>query len=392
MFRGPELSRLATMLMLAIMLAVLIPLVRNRPDLFKFLSAVTKEGQKDDASDLPSDKKAKERSSEKKPAASEAGDDEKTSTAKSATLKAKSPDKASSSENASAPESDPPTPKPEGGSKSDTPTKSADPVTPPKSLADAPPPPTTDEDLKAAQLKELLSIVKTDRALQIHPREMPAYYHLLKMAREQVPEELEKVARANPKFNEFFTAADKHRGELVQLELNVRRIDRHEVTEENVAELKELYEVWGWTSEAKAWLYVGVVPELPAGMKVGLQEERVTLVGYFFKLQGYHAGDAKPGTRPMPAPMIIGRVIWRPPPPPPKEPWWLWLVFVGVVILIAGVFAARILGSRRRGRSTSSAGNREGTPQWLQQPPTTGEAPAQSRESSPGVDRPPGSA
>jgi hypothetical protein len=335
LFRGAERSRLATLLLLLVMLCVLIPTVRSRTDWFRFFIA------QPDEDGAP----AGDAGSGDKPVAAAKTAAAKTSTAKTDAAKAPAAKSVAAPLGKTTPSDKTAETAPAAKSADPSPAKSADRPAP-KSLADVPPAaPLQDEELEQARLKELLSVV-LDGTLKNNQREMPAYYYLLKKAGSQPPETLRKQAR-EPKFNDFHQFAPEHRGELVRLNLNVRRIDRYSVTEENVAGVKEVYELWGWTEEAKAWLYVAIVPELPAGLKVGPVEERVTLVGYFFKLQAYHAGDAKPGARPMLAPAIIGRVIWRPHPPPAKEPWWMWAVLVGVVVVVVGFLAFRIFGWRR---------------------------------------------
>ena len=69
--------------------------------------------------------------------------------------------------------------------------------------------------------------------------------------------------------------------------------------------LKILYEIWGWTGESQAWLYVVVTPELPAGFPTGNEvSARATCYGYFFKVQGYLEAGAAPRARPLPAPLL----------------------------------------------------------------------------------------
>jgi hypothetical protein len=340
LFRGGERSRLASMCLLLLMLFVLIPLIRQRSDWFEFFVASPPPASPDD------EPKAAKTQAEKSEGQDKKTEDKKTE------------DKPQVEKTKQA---------------SDEPVKSPPSKSPPKSLAEMPaPPPLEGDELQRARIKELLSVV-TDGGEKMAVREMPAYFHLLKLARETSPEVLKEQARVNPKFNDFYQYADKHRGEVVQVELNVRRVDRILIDEENVAEVKEVYELWGWTEEAKAWLYVGIVPELPQGMKVGTLEERVTLVGYFFKLQGYQPGDAKINARPLRAPAIIGRVIWKPPAPPAAtEPWWMWLVLGGLSALIVGFLAIRILGSRRGRRFSDKTASKlpASAPDWLRAAPS----------------------
>jgi hypothetical protein len=323
LFHGSELRRFATMLLLLVMLFFLIPLIRNQPGMFSFLSAVTQEGA---PATGPQGAGAGLAAQGKGPQAEESKTKESTSA--------------------------------------------------PNAPAEAPAPGPVSEDERAqAQLKDWLGIV-TDKSLQMHPRENPAYYRLLKMAKEQTAEQMQQKARRDRRFNDFYTSAAAHRGELVQIELNVRRIVSFPVEEANEAEVAQLYELWGWSEEAKAWLYVAVTPELPDGMPTGTTvEERVTFLGYFFKLQGYHEAGAKPNARPLFAPLLIGRLIWHPAPVrESRDPAWMWYVLAGAVVVIAGIIVVRVFGGRR-GRSTIAEKSRQTPPPaWLQQPMTDAES------------------
>lgn len=73
-------------------------------------------------------------------------------------------------------------------------------------------------------------------------------------------------------------------------------------------------------------------------------KERATLVGYFYKLQGYLEAKAKPRSAPLKAPLLIGLLAWEPntrevTPPPPLE-WnqnWTWLGLGALFIDYLGV-------------------------------------------------------
>ncbi len=338
LFRGMERSRLASMVLLLLMLVVLIPLVRQRTDWFGFFASP----------ELPSSGGAGP------PAEAATGGEDAKSGAKTGVPPGPVA-KSAAAKSLAAQEDRLPVEAPETNSESLGPAESTT--------------PTLSDEEERQRLKDLLSVV-VDGTEKMAAREMPAYFHLLRKVQQELPEDLKTRARFNPKFNDFYQYASKYRGELVRVELNVRRIDRYEVNEENAAGLKEVYELWGWTEEAKAWLYYGIVPELPKGMKTGPVEERVTLVGYFFKLQGYRPGDAKPGDRSMVAPAIIGRIVWKPPAPPAKEPWWMWAAVSGVVVLIVGFLAVRILGMRRRRPGSKPRAETPGSaPDWLRSAP-----------------------
>ncbi|MBX3414847.1 MAG: hypothetical protein KF708_19335 [Pirellulales bacterium] len=190
-----------------------------------------------------------------------------------------------------------------------------------------------------ADLRDELETVE-DRTTSIHPIEMPAYYRLLEWSEAQSDKELLAAARQET-FHDLVHHPAKHRAELVEVKLRVRRALRYELPENNPLHDREVYELWGWPSDSRGWLYVVLTPELPPGVKVGDQiDADVTAVGYFFKLQGYQPAQAKPGATPLVAPLLIGRVIpeRRTPVAVSKNERWA-LVLLGVAAVIA-VFAA----------------------------------------------------
>ena len=156
-------------------------------------------------------------------------------------------------------------------------------------------------------LAELLSLVQ-DNTFEIQQREMPAYWSLMSMVGQATFESMTQEARHDFVFNDFYRHAEKNRGGLASMTLNVRRVQKYAAQEGNAANVKDLYEVWGWSNQAKAWLYVFVTPNLPAGISIGEHvQHRVTFVGYFFKLQAYQPALAKPGDQPLVAPLFVGR-------------------------------------------------------------------------------------
>ena len=188
-----------------------------------------------------------------------------------------------------------------------------------------------------AKLEELLSLV-SDNSFRIHKREMPAYWMLIDQVNHEPIEQLLGKSKVNPRFHDLYTAPSKHRGDLVQIVLNVRRVIPYPIEVENSAGVKKLYELWGWTDEAKAWLYCCITSELPPGFpESGEVIEKATLVGYFFKLQAYQPGGAAPNAKPLVAPLILGRVVWK----NAKEdessssPNWLVYLVCGFGVLVA---------------------------------------------------------
>jgi hypothetical protein len=99
--------------------------------------------------------------------------------------------------------------------------------------------------------------------------------------------------------------------------------------------------VWGWSETSKAWLYVFVTPELPPGLNADTPiNQNAKFAGYFYKMQGYQPGAAKPNAKPELAPLLIGKfeVIKAQSriaagPTTPIE------IIAGAIILIVGVTA-----------------------------------------------------
>ncbi|MGN6137184.1 MAG: hypothetical protein ACTHOU_22085 [Aureliella sp.] len=196
----------------------------------------------------------------------------------------------------------------------------------------------SDEQARQARIKELLSLV-SDNTLFNHKRENPAYFALLKEVLRQTPEQLRSQARDNPRFNDFYRKPAEHRGEVVHLVLNLRRILPIDIHIENEAGVKRIYELWGWTDEAKAFMYCCITPELPPGLpSEGDVDERIEVTGYFFKMQAYQPGDAAPNARNLVAPVVIGRIVSSPKPVAAEGPGlgqWPLVLILGFAIVIA---------------------------------------------------------
>lgn len=205
----------------------------------------------------------------------------------------------------------------------------------------------------------------SDGTLAIQREEMPAYDRLLRWAQQQSTASMLQRADRNVVYTQFVQRPQEWRGRLVALELHIRRILKYERNG------VPLYEVWGWTNEAKAWLYVGVVVDLPNDMPVGTDvAEEGTLVGYFFKLQGYHEAGAQPHALPLRAPLLIGRLDWhRRVAPPARQsglPLWAWAV-LGLVVAMA-VLQIAIPLARLGRRATRLPAEAPPAPRWLLEP------------------------
>jgi hypothetical protein len=154
----------------------------------------------------------------------------------------------------------------------------------------------------------------TDNTLSLGREEMPAYWRLFNWVEHQSLAQLSERADRTAVLNQFIQHPDEQRGKLFQLKLNVRQIFSYDAPA-NSAGVTKVYEIRGWTTESKAWLYVVLTAHLPPGMPVGPDvNETVTFAGYFLKDQGYHAAGAGPQDKPLAAPLLIGRIGWNPPP------------------------------------------------------------------------------
>jgi hypothetical protein len=141
-----------------------------------------------------------------------------------------------------------------------------------------------------------------------------AYPRLVRWTLNQAFAEMSRRARSDVSLGELIKNPQQYRGKLIKLDLNVARVRKYEDQDvrhllKDDAKDVELYEVWGNVGDANQRLCEAVVVGLPPGMPVGNRvEQKATLVGYFFKIQGYESGDGKPGR----APWLIGRLSSSP--------------------------------------------------------------------------------
>jgi hypothetical protein len=216
----------------------------------------------------------------------------------------------------------------------------------------------------------------TDGTLEMQVEEMVAYNRLVRWVHHQPAELMLQRARHDLVFTHFMQSPNKYRGKLVTLELNLRRVLEGGQSADGIP----LHEAWGWTTESKAWLYDVVVIDMPPEMPVGPNvTERATMVGYFFKLQGYHEAGAKPNAPALKAPVFIGRLVWRPATPvkiPSSD--WTWIAVGGIVLalFIMLQFAYfQLRQPRRTNRMAVASGPRPGrlsVEEWLNLAQTTG--------------------
>jgi len=212
----------------------------------------------------------------------------------------------------------------------------------------------------------------TDGTIGIQPEEMLAYWRLLLWTEHQSMDMLTRRSRGDVFFTELMQFPENYRGRLVSLDLNVRRVLAYDLDDTPLGR-KRLYELWGFSEESKAWLYVAVTAHLPEGMATGSDVyERIRLTGYFFKLQGYYEAGAKPRAAALRAPLLVGRVTRYAPvsiaqASPRNDPWTA-VVVGGVVIVLVGIVGWQYVSNRRavKVESTRREEASQAVRAWLQ--------------------------
>jgi hypothetical protein len=229
----------------------------------------------------------------------------------------------------------------------------------------------TDEDWEEAEaLREELQAV-SDRTLAVQPEEMHAYDRLVRWAENQSADAMFARAKKGFRFNDFVQSPRDHRGQLVELELNARLIRRWR---EPPKYASPLYEVWGATRDSGSWLYSCITVNLPKGLPLEQTiNERIRFVGYFFKVQAYRPALARPGDAPEVAPLFIGRMVWLK--PPSSDPavasdnttWWIVGIgsVVGMVVTLWVLFARGLPGRSARVQATLVASGPIAIEQWM---------------------------
>ena len=221
------------------------------------------------------------------------------------------------------------------------------------------PGPTDTDPLERDSANELFQAL-TDRSTQLSREEMPAYWRLFSWVQHQSFAELNSRSTPAAVLDQFVQRPDEQRGKLFRLDLNVRRVLPYDAPE-NSAGIEKVYEIWGFTTESQAWLYVVLTSELPPGMPIGPNvHERATFAGYFLKNQGYHAAGAKPTDKVLPAPLLIGRIEHHP--EPAAQPaqgfastsWLTWATIIAGGIIVIGWFVLQSRSRPQRGVSISS--------------------------------------
>ena len=231
--------------------------------------------------------------------------------------------------------------------------------------------PTHEDPDQAGMAREEFQAI-TDGTLKLHKIEMVPYCRLVHWVKNQPFERLRRLARSDLVYTHFYDEPDKYRGQLVTMDLDVRRV--LEAGEGRDGE--KLKEIWGFTDESWGHPYVAIVVDCPKDLPVGPSvREKVTFAGYFLKLQGYRPAEAKPGDPIEKAPLLIGRIQWKPAVAPrdDRSQEWIWgLALLGVIgLVLAARFLYFRLKPRRRASlssvATSPSGEVISIDSWLEQ-------------------------
>ncbi len=246
-----------------------------------------------------------------------------------------------------------------------------------KQSAPPPPPipeaagPTHDDPDQAEMAREEFQAM-TDGSLKLRREEMEPYYRLVFWVKNQPFERLRRLARRDLLYTNFHDEPDKYRGELVTMDLDVRRV--LEAGEGRDGD--KLKGIWGFTSESWGHPYVAIVVDCPEDMPVGPSvREKAVFAGYFLKLQGYLPAESKPGDPIEKAPLLIGRIQWKPAVAPPADRSLEWIWGLALFLVIGLVLAARFLYFRLKPRrraflpstTTSPSGEVISIDSWLEQ-------------------------
>ncbi len=236
-----------------------------------------------------------------------------------------------------------------------------------------------------------------DLTVNLAPIEMKSYWKVLHWVELQSLDILKARTKGQkpPPFRELtsVSGAETNRGKLFKVALNVRQLLPFAVPKENVLGVDHLYELVGTNEKSGDWIWYGITDQIPEGMKTGSDlHQKVTFYGYFYKVQGYKPQQAHPNSKPVPAPLLMGRMEWHRPiplPPPANPANELYIAAGVVVVLLLALLLYKIIKPtnqpyHRPGVPTADA-SEAGFANWLQHRPGEDIAPP-SQESQPILD------
>lgn len=142
----------------------------------------------------------------------------------------------------------------------------------------------------------------TDNTLGVRISESDAFYRLLSHARLLPAEYLEEAARNDLGWDNLMADPKVHRGELVEIRGDLRRLTKIQATQNSFGVI-EFYEAWIFTADSSSHPWRVVTSQISEGISLGDgQMTPVRVAGYFFKREGY---DANGGLRV--TPLLVGK-------------------------------------------------------------------------------------
>ena len=207
----------------------------------------------------------------------------------------------------------------------------------------------TDEDPNEAKLAKDQLRGLSDGTLGLGHEEMVPYNRLVSWVKNQSFARLWARGEKNLAYTYLRDDAPRQRGKLVALDVEIRLVRNAEKNDAGVP----LYEAWATTKASGNHLYDLIVVDFPATMPVDIAiRERAKFAGYFLKVLGFESGVAQPGRAPEKAPLLIGRIEWKPTATPSQtdnRQEWLWAAAVlAIVVLVLGARAIFWKGKREK--------------------------------------------
>ena len=146
-----------------------------------------------------------------------------------------------------------------------------------------------------------------DNTLGVREAEIPAYHRALAVAQMTSVEEQKRAATKVP-YGVLMTEPWKYRGKLISITGRVRRLLPLK-TPSNPAGSGQLYDAWIFTPDSGSSPYHVVCSSIPEGIEpselFNSDPPEVTLTGYFFKRQGYAAGESEEDVALASAPLLL---------------------------------------------------------------------------------------
>jgi hypothetical protein len=198
----------------------------------------------------------------------------------------------------------------------------------------------TDEDPKEASAARYEYQALTDGTMTLGPEEMEAYDRLVRWVNSQSFARLDRRAKKGLRYTDLYDDAEKHRGELIAFDLEVRAAGDAGKTRDGIP----VHDAWAATDESRSRLYSLIVVDYPPQMPTGYNiRAKARFAGYLLKLQGYQPGSAKPGQAPEKAPLLIGRLQREPSATmlPPTDGWQEWMWVIGLLVILGLVWGFR---------------------------------------------------